>query len=71
MCCLHRHEGHGSILACLKAKGWATALSAGEGSGSFSARSFFNVCVTLTDEGMCLSCDTPTYKQCLGRSTKP
>ncbi len=56
---MYRHEGHGSILACLKAKGWATALSAGEGSGSFSARSFFNVCVTLTDEGMRLTCAMP------------
>ena len=48
---MYRHEGHGSILACLKEKGWATSLSAGEGSGSFSARSFFNVRVTLTDKG--------------------
>ncbi|CAK0787227.1 hypothetical protein CVIRNUC_010443 [Coccomyxa viridis] len=45
------HEGSGSILAHLKEQGWATSLSAGEGSGSFSARSFFNVRVTLTDEG--------------------
>ena len=54
---VHRHEGSGSILAHLKEQGWATSLSAGEGSGSFSARSFFNVRVTLTDEGMrlCLS----------------
>ena len=48
---MHRHEGSGSILAHLKEQGWATSLSAGEGSGSFSARSFFNVRVTLTDEG--------------------
>lgn len=50
-----RHEGHGSILANLKERGWATSLSAGEGSGSFSGRSFFNVRVTLTDEGVSLS----------------
>ena len=49
---MHRHEGSGSILAHLKEQGWATSLSAGEGSGSFSARSFFNVRVALTDEGM-------------------
>ena len=49
---MHRHEGSESILAHLKERGWATSLSAGEGSGSFSARSFFNVRVTLTDEGV-------------------
>ncbi len=67
----YRHEGHGSILACLKAKGWATALSAGEGSGSFSARSFFNVCVSLTDKGMRLNWAMPSSAstQCPGRST--
>ena len=54
---MHRHEGSGSILAHLKERGWATSLSAGEGSGSFSARSFFNVRVTLTDEGVRLLLD--------------
>ena len=62
---VHRHEGSGSILAHLKERGWATSLSAGEGSGSFSARSFFNVRVTLTDEGMrlCLGAMTGHNRQ--------
>lgn len=46
-----RHEGAGSLYALLKARGWATALSAGT-SNSFSARSFFDVNVDLTDEGL-------------------
>ncbi|EIE20423.1 hypothetical protein COCSUDRAFT_30601 [Coccomyxa subellipsoidea C-169] len=37
------HEGFGSPFAVLKARGWATGLSAGEGGSSFSARSFFTV----------------------------
>lgn len=48
---VYRHEGFGSPFALLKARGWATALSAGEGGSSFSARSFFTVGITLTDEG--------------------
>lgn len=58
---VHRHEGSGSILAHLKEQGWATSLSAGEGSGSFSARSFFNVRVTLTDEGVRLLLSVPCH----------
>ncbi len=46
-----RHEGFGSPFAVLKARGWATGLSAGEGGSSFSARSFFTVGISLTDEG--------------------
>ncbi|BDA50691.1 Insulin-degrading enzyme [Coccomyxa sp. Obi] len=46
------HEGFGSPFAVLKARGWATELSAGEGGSSFSARSFFTVGINLTDEGM-------------------
>lgn len=46
-----RHEGFGSPFALLKARGWATELSAGEGGSSFSARSFFTVGINLTDEG--------------------
>ena len=46
-----RHEGFGSPFAVLKARGWATELSAGEGGSSFSARSFFTVGINLTDEG--------------------
>jgi secreted Zn-dependent insulinase-like peptidase len=48
-----RHEGFGSPFAVLKARGWATGLNAGEGGSSFSARSFFTVGITLTDEGKC------------------
>lgn len=35
----------------LKARGWATALMAGESGNSFSTVSFFTVRVDLTDEG--------------------
>lgn len=45
------HEGAGSAFAALKARGWATGLSAGESGGSFSAKSFFSVSVALTDQG--------------------
>ena len=48
---LYRHEGEGSVFAVLKSRGWATALSAGEGSLSFSGRSFFSVHIVLTKEG--------------------
>jgi len=46
-----RHEGAGSLFAALKARRWASGLSAGQSGGSFSARSAFNVHVDLTDEG--------------------
>ena len=49
---VHRHEGEGSVFAVLKAKGWATQLSTGEAGSSFSAKSFFNVTIILTKEGM-------------------
>jgi secreted Zn-dependent insulinase-like peptidase len=49
-----RHEGAGSVDALLKARGWATELGAGEGGGSFSARSFFCVSIALSDAGACL-----------------
>lgn len=45
------HEGEGSAFALLKAKGWATALVAGEASTSFSSRSFFMCQIELTEEG--------------------
>ena len=48
---MRRHEGAGSLYALLKARGWATALSAGT-SNSFSARSFFDVNIDLTDKGL-------------------
>lgn len=44
------HEGAGSAFALLKARGLATSLTAGEGSG-ISSRSFFGVRVDLTEEG--------------------
>lgn len=44
------HEGAGSAFALLKARGLATALTAGEGSG-ISSRAFFGVRVDLTEEG--------------------
>lgn len=44
------HEGKGSLLSALKARGWATALSAGDSDyGSFS---LFSVSITLTELGM-------------------
>jgi len=45
------HEGQGSILSFLKAKGWANGLSSGpsESQGSFS---MFNVSIECTDEGI-------------------
>eukprot|EP00051_Salpingoeca_urceolata_P018944 m.270331 g.270331 ORF g.270331 m.270331 type:complete len:940 (-) comp19313_c0_seq1:120-2939(-) len=49
------HEGPGSVLSLLKARGWATALGAGNsGSGyeSCSNYSFFQVEVTLTEAGV-------------------
>lgn len=39
------------MFAVLKARGWATQLSAGEGGASFSGRSFLEVRVLLTKEG--------------------
>jgi insulysin len=45
------HEGHGSILSLLKAKGWATALSAGSDNDS-RGYSFFQVSVELTPDGL-------------------
>ena len=49
------HEGAGSLLAALKARGWATGLSAGVGDGGTdrsSAAYVFEVSVTLTDAGL-------------------
>jgi nardilysin len=49
------HEGAGSLLAALKARGWATGLSAGVGEGGTdrsSAAYVFEVGVTLTDAGL-------------------
>ena len=49
------HEGRGSLLSGLKARGWATQLSAGVGDGGFersSATYLFDVSVTLTEAGL-------------------
>lgn len=44
------HEGKGSLLSALKAKGWSTALSAG--ADEFGCFSHFRVAVTLTEAGL-------------------
>jgi nardilysin len=49
------HEGRGSLLSALKARGWATELSAGVSEGGYernSAAFVFEVSVTLTDAGL-------------------
>ncbi|KAG2422783.1 hypothetical protein HXX76_015803 [Chlamydomonas incerta] len=45
------HEGEGSVFALLKARGWASALWAGESGGGMSFASFFTVHIELTEEG--------------------
>jgi insulysin len=45
------HEGKGSILAFLKAKGWANELSAGE-NHSCSDWAAFTISIEVTDEGL-------------------
>ena len=42
------HEGDGSAFALLKARGWASALAAGESGSSISSRALFYVRVELT-----------------------
>jgi secreted Zn-dependent insulinase-like peptidase len=44
------HEGNGSLLSALKQRGWAQALSAGEGI-DYQGGSQFNVGIELTPEG--------------------
>ena len=50
------HEGRGSALAALRRRGWATALTAGVGSGGLDSSSvaaaLFRVSVTLTSRGL-------------------
>ncbi|KAJ7532538.1 hypothetical protein O6H91_13G008200 [Diphasiastrum complanatum] len=49
------HEGAGSLLSLLKAKGWASGLSAGIGDGGFernTAAYMFNVSIDLTVLGL-------------------
>jgi insulysin len=45
------HEGPGSILAYIKAKGWATGLDAG-GSSLCPGSGLFNISVKLTEDGL-------------------
>ncbi|PNW78182.1 hypothetical protein CHLRE_09g386113v5 [Chlamydomonas reinhardtii] len=45
------HEGEGSVFALLKARGWASALWAGESGGGMSFASFFTVHIELTEDG--------------------
>ena len=45
------HEGDGSLLSYLKARGWADALSAGEGI-SYRGGATFDITITLTREGV-------------------
>ncbi|KAI5476508.1 a-pheromone processing metallopeptidase ste23 [Pseudohyphozyma bogoriensis] len=45
------HEGPGSVLSLLKAKGWANSVSAGPGNGALGFE-FFKVHVDLTAEGL-------------------
>jgi len=44
------HEGNGSLLSALKAKGWATGLSAGRGI-STRENSLFSIAISLTEDG--------------------
>mmetsp|Transcript_15952 Transcript_15952/g.22803 ORF Transcript_15952/g.22803 Transcript_15952/m.22803 type:complete len:909 (-) Transcript_15952:68-2794(-) len=48
---LFGHEGRGSILALLKAKGWANELSAGD-NHSFSDWAAFTIWIEVTEEGL-------------------
>lgn len=44
------HEGPGSVLSLLKAKGWATELGAGTGTQS-TYFSLFEISIKLTEQG--------------------
>ncbi|MBB1487204.1 insulinase family protein [Oceanospirillum sediminis] len=44
------HEGNGSLLSALKARGWATGLSAGRGI-STRENSLFSIAINLTEDG--------------------
>ncbi|GJW35857.1 insulinase family protein [Tanacetum coccineum] len=49
------HEGRGSLLFFLKAKGWATSISAGVGDDGMQRSSIayvFDMCIHLTDSGL-------------------
>ena len=44
------HEGKGSLLSYLKAKGWASGLFAGGQSGEAGTYGFFKVTVELSEQ---------------------
>ena len=49
------HEGRGSLLSALKARGWATGLSAGVPEGGYERNTglyLFDISVTLTEPGL-------------------
>ena len=49
------HEGKGSLLSALKAKGWASAISAGVNESGYERNSavfVFEITVTLTEAGL-------------------
>ena len=49
------HEGRGSLLSALKARGWATGLSAGVPEGGYERNTglyLFDISITLTEPGL-------------------
>ncbi|PIA15917.1 a-pheromone processing metallopeptidase Ste23 [Coemansia reversa NRRL 1564] len=46
------HEGRGSVLACLKKRGWATGIVAGRSPTSAEGFDMFKVTVNLTESGL-------------------
>lgn len=49
------HEGRGSLLSALKAKGWATAISAGVNESGYERNTavfVFEATITLTEAGL-------------------
>ncbi|XP_039310540.1 insulin-degrading enzyme isoform X2 [Solenopsis invicta] len=46
------HEGEGSLLSALKARGWCNSLASGKRPSDAKGFSFFNVVVDLTEEGI-------------------
>lgn len=59
------HEGAGSLLSALKARGWGTELSAGVGDQS-SVAWLFEVSITLTEAGLAAGRGEPGW----GRGTQ-
>jgi len=46
------HEGSGSLLSLLKAKGWANGLCAGDYTGEIGTFGFFKISVDLSEDGL-------------------